>query len=335
LAKLPKGDVDAVVASPPFRDARSHVSDKGCIAGNTPTAHDPEAMGTSDGNLNAMLAGDVDAVVASPPYADGCVREGSTPAHEADQIEGSTRGLVIRAGDGTVAAVVCSPPYASGDSASAQSISERTDKSAEWIKQNCGSAATKGYGRTEGQLGEMRMEGVEHVVMSDAVVRSPPYEGSLHAADAGIDWSKAATRPERWKSDTRPGASVEAAYPRNAENIGNVEGETFWDAAKQIVAECFAILRPGGTAVWVVKHFVRDKQLVDFPGDWRKLCEHVGFVTDKEVHAMLVAEERVPDLFDGERVRKRERKSFFRRLYERKYPGNEINFETVLFMHKP
>ena len=86
-------------------------------------------------------------------------------------------------------------------------------------------------------------------------------------------------------------------------------------------------------AVWVVKHFVRNKQRVDFPGDWRKLCEHVGFETIQEVHASLVSEETRSHLFDGERTTRRERKSFFRRLAEKK-GSPRIDFETVLFMVK-
>ena len=104
-------------------------------------------------------------------------------------------------------------------------------------------------------------------------------------------------------------------------------------AAAEIIRECHAILKPGGYAVWVVKAFVRKKQIVDFPGDWRKLCEACGFETVTEAHAMLVAEERRPHLWDGEKVTKRERKSFFRRLAESK-GSPAIDFETMLFMRR-
>ena len=83
----------------------------------------------------------------------------------------------------------------------------------------------------------------------------------------------------------------------------------------------------------MTKAFVRNGKLVDFPGDWRKLCEFVGFETFMEVRAMLVAEEATNDLFDGEGVKRRERKSFFRRLAEKK-GSPRIDFETVLFMRK-
>jgi hypothetical protein len=228
-----------------------------------------------------------------------------------------------------VDAIVSSPPFGSGDSASAQSMTTRSDKSAEWVKKNCGSAATEGYGASAGQLGVMKMHDV-----ADALVSSPPHEGSLAASTPGIDWSKAKRDSSGGGEHQAPGASVNAAYPPTDGNVGNATGETFWSAALDIVREAYAVLKPGGTAVWVVKMFVRDKQIVDFPADWRKLCESVGFVTETEVHAMLVAEETKSHLFDGEVTTRRERKSFFRRLAEKK-GSPRIDWETVYFMRKP
>ena len=86
---------------------------------------------------------------------------------------------------------------------------------------------------------------------------------------------------------------------------------TFWQAAKEIVQQCHQILKPGGHAIWVVKAFVRKGERVDFPGDWQRLCESVGFVTVCAHHAMLVKETKHAGLF-GEVTEKTERKSFFR-----------------------
>jgi hypothetical protein len=101
-----------------------------------------------------------------------------------------------------------------------------------------------------------------------------------------------------------------------------------------IVSEAFALLKPGGLAVWVVKAFVRDKQLVDFPGQWRSLCEACGFEPLEEIHAMLTKEESHPSLFGGEHKKVKERKSFFRRLAEKK-GSPKIDFEVVYIMQKP
>ena len=198
----------------------------------------------------------------------------------------------------------------------------------------------KTYGDTPGQLATMPM--------SDAIVSSPPYERSIdhsenperrkeRAADfrCGVQTMRYGQNPHTFLSKDPSGLNNDerAAIAATNPQIGALEGETFWSAAKQIVAEAFAILKPGGVAVWVVKPFVRNKAIVDFPADWRKLCESVGFVTEREVHAMLVAEETRSHLFDGEVTKRRERKSFFRRLAEKK-GSPRIDFEVVYFMVK-
>ena len=111
---------------------------------------------------------------------------------------------------------------------------------------------------------------------------------------------------------------------------------TFWSAAKTILEQTFQSLRPCGHAIWVVKSYVRDKKLVDFPGDWRRLCESIGFVTLHEHHAMLVEEHGVQGgLFGEDTAHTTARKSFFRRLHEKKFPDTTIDFEVVLCMQKP
>jgi len=98
--------------------------------------------------------------------------------------------------------------------------------------------------------------------------------------------------------------------------------------------QCHQILKPGGVAIWVVKDFVRAKRRVDFCGDWRRLCEAVGFVTLHEHHASLVKEDVKDSLFGHKIVKRKERKSFFRRLAESK-GSPRIDHETVFCMMKP
>jgi len=89
-----------------------------------------------------------------------------------------------------------------------------------------------------------------------------------------------------------------------------------------------------GICVFVVKDFVRAKKRVDFTGDWRRLCESVGFETLHEHHAMLVKKTRKQSLFGHEIVEIKEKKSFFRRLCESK-GSPPIDWETVFCMRKP
>lgn len=248
-------------------------------------------------------------------------------------VQGDSRQLRAVLGPVLAECVVSSPPYSTGDSASAQSIEDRTDKSATWIKERftaTGNAAlVKGYGKSVGQLGVMPAGPV-----ADALVSSPPFEGT------GVGGSNNLANLNRQVVSKNRPTSVSQEQGRSLSygdsdgQLGQQAGDTFWSAARDIVAESYAILKPGGVAVWVTKMFVRKGQIVDFPGDWRKLCEHVGFELIQEVHASLVCEETRSHLFDGERTTRRERKSFFRRLAEKK-GSPRIDFETVLFMRKP
>ena len=353
------------------------------------------SYGRAEGQLGAMPSGHVDAVISSPPYAEIASGAGglntkpgkdgqqggrnpSAASQDTDQRYGESAGQLARLPAGDVDAIICSPPYATGDSASAQSISTRTDKSAAWVKANCGSAATEGYGLTPGQLGVMPSGDVS------AIVSSPPYlteqmggggakredkvlrammdgygksDGQLGQMPAGDLADAVVSSPpfgdvEPFKDKSfRPNQSeqyqkgayetrgfLDPDYERKALNERSLSSfreptETFWAAAKLIVAESYAILKPGGYAVWVVKRFCRKGKVVDFPADWRNLCEYVGFTTVQEVHASLVHREEREGLF-GPTVKVTARKSFFRRLYEAKRPDNAIDFETVFFMVK-
>jgi hypothetical protein len=178
----------------------------------------------------------------------------------------------------------------------------------------------------------------------DVVVSSPPWEKGAEGHMRGDKWKSSAdfltagrghgcTDEARLRQLER---DKQKTYGNSEGQLGQEQGETFWTAAHQIVRESFEILKPGGVAAWIVKAFVRNKKLVDFPGDWRRLCEHVGFEMLQEVHASLVHETRLGHLFEpsGEVVKRRSRLSFFRRLAEKK-GAPPVHHEVVLFMRKP
>jgi len=112
-------------------------------------------------------------------------------------------------------------------------------------------------------------------------------------------------------------------------------GDTFWSAARVIVSQCYQVLAPGGHAIWVVKDFVRNKQIVPFCEQWRELCESCGFETLHKHCCWLVEDRGGQYALNGDLVQQKvERKSFFRRLYEKKYPENSIDYEVVWCMRK-
>lgn len=83
----------------------------------------------------------------------------------------------------------------------------------------------------------------------------------------------------------------------------------------------------------MLKDFVRNKVRVPFSDDWRRLCEACGFVTVEWIKASLVKEWEEATLFEGRKTKRRERKSFFRRLAESK-GSPRIDHEDVLIMTK-
>ena len=74
---------------------------------------------------------------------------------------------------------------------------------------------------------------------------------------------------------------------------------------------------------------------MDFPGQWRALCEAAGFTTLHEHHALLTeARGAQHTLAGGTDELTTERKSFFRRLAEKK-GSPRVDWETVYCMVRP
>ena len=127
----------------------------------------------------------------------------------------------------------------------------------------------------------------------------------------------------------------EYALSQQPNQLANKSGDTFWSASRQILEQVFLAVRPGGHAVFVVKAFVRKGKLVDFPGQWRQLCEAVGFRCLHVHRAWLVEDHGTQRRTDGGETRlTKERKSFFRRLAEKK-GSPRIDWEEVQCFDRP
>ena len=300
------GGADVVCSSPPFAESLSagFADRPGLVWGNARygnkdrrTEVPQDTYGSTPGQLGAMRPGSVEAVVSSPPYAD---QEVPTLAR---------RGL----------------------------LAENTayDRSRP--------AAARTYGQTPGNLGNMKPGEVS------AVVSSPPYEGSLNTTEnhdaraartggftQGMKDTKYGDNPFTYLSKDPSGLNNDQRHAIAAQNpqVGALTGNTFWAASFQIIIECYEILKSGGVCVFVTKDFVRKGQRVPFSDDWERLCIACGFQPLKRVQASLVKETRHPGLFDEDVVKTTERKSFFRRLAEKK-GSPRIDHEDVIFVRKP
>lgn len=341
-------EAGAVLSSPPYADQPLNDAQRGSRHINGDAAMDgPTTYGSTPGNLGNLPAGDYDAALASPPYV-GSVNQGDG-ANDGDarierkaaagvdvgqavnvggpnsclrqaQCYGETLGQLGAMRGGDYDAALASPPFC-------ESIgSDDPDKRGGLFrdpKRRNDVNLTGTYGTAPGQLGAMP-PGDLGAAVADAAVSSPPFTGVETCQDRSF-----------WLNDGR------AVPPQGRDGYGltdgqlaNEQADTFWLSARTIVEQTHQVLKPGGVAVWVLKSFVRKGQRVDFPGQWRALCEACGFETLEYVRAWLVEDNGTQGALLGEGKRlKTERKSFFRRLAESK-GSPSIDYEVVLFTRK-
>jgi hypothetical protein len=321
LAALPPGTPPAIISSPPFAGnsgGRGEASRQGIDAAlfDRHSGGMIGGMGDEPGNLGNLPMGNGPVIVSSPPYVDSMEKIGGIDPAKSNHI-GGPHSQMNRSDTryGTApgqlgAMVVGSPPFA--DSVGSDDPDKRGGLFRDEKRRN-DTNLTGTYGETEGQLGAMK---------AGAVIGSPPFEKSI---------------PQQDKDFCAPHDStgyLKGDYGSTAGQIGATQGDTFWAAARLIVEQCALLLPEGGAAIWVVKGYIKNGQYVDFPGQWQALCEACGFETVHVHRAMLVKKNGAQAGFDGGMVSKDvARKSFFRRLAERK-GSPPIDFETVLCTRK-
>lgn len=288
--------------------------------------------------ITDVIAGSVGGLDTSPPYAEtelnnSTDREGDNSkrnemgrrySHSHDNLGSMPSGDYGAVVDG----IVASPPFiqTSGGTNVTSETGPLSDASL-IARHSAGNQAQAAYGSETGQLQNMREGDVE------AIISSPPYEGTGVSHGLGID--KSAWGTGRDLSTRRITGAGDTNYSSDENNLGNHLGDSFWSASLQIVSQCYALLAPGGVAVWVCKDYVRNKKRVPFSDQWHMLCEKVGFTTLTEVHAWVI-EDNGTQLAFGDTEDKRhtkDRKSFFRRLAEKK-GSPRIDWETVWIMRK-
>jgi hypothetical protein len=114
-----------------------------------------------------------------------------------------------------------------------------------------------------------------------------------------------------------------------------VQGETFWAAARTILAQTHAVLRPGAMTAWMVGDYVRDGQRVPFSQQWLELATAVGFTPVLWATVWKVEDHGTQlDVFGGATTRRTSRVGFFRRLANRNNPSAAIENEEVLFLRR-
>lgn len=347
--ELVRGHFAGCVGSPPFDSQMNQGGDtkaaRGLNADGTPRRGSPSkaesagtlavnGFGASDGQLGSMPAGNLDAAIASPPYAETVIDPQSN--FQSAKCPNSKPARDVR-GDG-YDGVIGSPPYAASIKGEHGEVETADESHKARSDPKSGGSLGKsqrhgGYGGKD-NLGNLTEGDVDAVV--DSVVSSPPWENQepSHAQGSKFETVHREIHPTKLAKD-RPGM-FQHEYGKTDGQVGNQTGETFWLAARTILEQVYALLRLGGHAAWIVKDYVKAGKRVPFCDNWARLCEAVGFKVVQRVRCHLVKTESNPGLF-GQVTKKTERKSFFRRLHERKLPADSdcrIDFEEVVFVQK-
>lgn len=325
------------------RRDQDHPQGRGCFRGS-------ETYGQTDGQIGALKSGNIDAVVSSPPYAETAVEKNSTGvdmrkqwenyrasgggssyegfvAHQTKHSQGygDSGGQIARLKYGNIEGVITSPPYAEsvkGDHAEKETAEESREKRNTPGGSLGKSARHGGYGASDGNIGNLK-EGV-----LDGAVTSPPYENSEVA-------SACKSQNKNGRQATYKRAMGHNNYGETTPaQIGNESGETYWQAMCAVYQQCLISLKPGGYMTVVIKDYVKNKARVPLCDQTLQLLEHVGFEPVERIRAWLVKERTTMLLGGVEETKVTERKSFFRRLAEKK-GSPRIDWEEVIIVRKP
>lgn len=241
-------------------------------------------------------------------------------------LQGDSRNFAAIVGE--CSAICTSPPYA--DSAPEKS-SGGIDIEKQWqtYRQQGGGSTleafratqgrhAQGYGSSPGQIGALKAGDV------DGIVTSPPFAdcGAILNVE-GRCRQVTAERAERLN---------DKVYGTTSGQIGAEKTDTYWEAMRDVYQQCRLALKPKGVMVVVIKDHIKDGKRVPLCDQTCKLLQACGFAIERRIRAWLVSEDRQPGLF-GEVVKRKGRKSFFRRLYESRLPDGDprrIDWEEVI-----
>ena len=255
--------------------------------------------------------------VASPPYADAQI---TGVGHFRSKREPNCGDAATNPREG-YAGAVNSPPYpmpgGGAKGIAVNGYTSRPDLGPDWIGDR--SYQPRTHGTSPGQIGNLRDPAGD----IDAVLSSPPYGNQMSRARAR------ARGPRGWKIIAEKKIEHNC-YGDTHGQIGNANDETYLSAMFQVYSELHRVLRPGGVVALVTKNPVKNKQIRRLDLDTITLMERAGFSLIERFRAMLTRETQHGHLFGGETIQRTERKSFFKRLYERKNPGLRVDWEDVL-----
>jgi DNA modification methylase len=235
-------------------------------------------------------------------------------------IQGDSREFAKLVGE--CAAIVTSPPFVDSLAKDSKSFTPYTGPGKYEYSKETAERRKLDYGHTPGQIGNLKAGKV------DGIVTSPPYaETGVTAGNAGNAMMK-----QTWGKGSD--LAVDSGdYGQTPGQIGNTSGETYFSAMRTVYEQCLLALKRGGVMCVVVKDYVSKGKRVPLCDQTAELLECIGFESVERIRAWLVKETKHDGLF-GEVVERKERKSFFRRLAEKK-GSPRIDWEEVIVVCKP
>jgi DNA modification methylase len=332
-------NADLVLTSPPYGEAQQGQG----IAkyGYQGTKHSPtDLVGKrsympdkfeSKDNISRLSMGNIDAVITSPPYAERSehklgydyekrdLERGHQPYKGFREQYSENPDNIAHLKHGEVDAVITSPPYADakkGGEADEAKMAERWDKTAKDRNWNSWGKTWKTEGRKRAlkSLGSgysKEKDNIGNLDFVDSVITSPPYEQSLEGGTR--HYQKGGGHFKIIDDKNLP-----TAYSfQNANQIGNLKKETYLEAMFSVYSEMWKVLKPEGSAIIIIKPFIRNKKVADLPWHTWLLLEKVGFKLIKLYKLRLKQD------------------SFWRVLYTKKYPAvPQIKHEYVIVCQK-
>jgi DNA modification methylase len=342
IGNLPLGSIDVCLTSPPYCDTRKHdhraekseAVDKmaDMLSVRSGDHHTPgrmrrivsDYMGYSESreNIGNLPLGDVEAVdtiITSPPYENMVHCRGHSPLQEKLTEEkslymdefGESKDNIgnLKSKDeeyqALVDSIITSPPYADIYSSSKAGKAIRTGETKIHSEKHLARPYTEDLNKDN--IGNLPLGSV------DVCITSPPYGNRLADAEVNDGDKQRMSYAQAGAVDER---NIGRLPLKEVEKKGR--SETYLEAMLKVYANMYAVLKPGGRAIVIVKPYIRDHKPVDLPYYTYILMKKVGFTLEKLYKLRLKTQ------------------SFWRILYHRRFPtAPKIAHEYVLVMQKP
>ena len=264
----------------------------------------------------------VASAVTSPPYAGDAPKRDSADHNERTQEnagrEGKHQKLGVSLRGSGYSGAVTSPPYG------------------EALQSEHGIDLSK-VKRTGGPHSQSRLAS-----NYSGAISSPPYldsdgrkhDGQLNGVDVRQNFAARSTTAAQIGNLRDPKGDIEKQLSVASCQLP-AKQETYLSAMLTVYRELHAVLKPAGVVCLVTKNPVKAGAIRRLDADTIRLMEAAGFALIERKMAMLSEDLGEQRRFDGgtDKVR-RERKSFFKRLFERKRPDLRVDHEDVMFFRK-